>query len=109
MKRKTLKVKVTQEHIDQGIPGSWSGCPLALAIKHETGWEEATVAYPNLDRLRYEYCSDILVEPDKDDADADDVRIYSHSLKSARFVVAFDAKLPVKPTTFQLRRVDGEM
>lgn len=28
-----MKIKLTQEHIDRGIPGEPTGCPLALAIR----------------------------------------------------------------------------
>ena len=31
-----MKIKVTQEHIDQGVPGSPSECPVSLAITEQT-------------------------------------------------------------------------
>lgn len=37
-----MKIEVTQEHIDSGIPAACNCCPIALAISEETG-ESVTV------------------------------------------------------------------
>lgn len=56
---KTIKVKVTQEHINEGVPGKPCKCPIALAIR-EQGNEDVSVSpwnvaffLPNGDKLYY--------------------------------------------------------
>lgn len=44
-----MKIKVLQHHIEQGKKGSTTSCPIALALKEETGlvWQVGGYIYPD--------------------------------------------------------------
>ncbi len=49
-----MKIKVTQEDIDNGDPGDCDSCPIALALLRHTNAEEVTVGNCNVD-IYYAY------------------------------------------------------
>lgn len=84
--KKTVIVKVTQQHIDKGKRHRADLCPIALACK-AMGLKEARVL------TRYIW-----------NADSGDT-ITALSLRAQRFVANFDRGRPVRPAVFRLTTV----
>lgn len=80
-----MKIEVTQEDIDTGIPGSACGCPVALAFRR-LGFHFADVA------ARSCFLAVGLT----------DGRVYSLPSIAADFISNFDTGREVKPLSFEL-------
>ncbi len=93
-----MKLTITQKHINHGIRHSPCECPIALAL-----CDQLDVDVSNGERVSVD---DDAVEVY--DADNRLIREYQATKKLARFVKRFDkvGKSAVKPTTFQLKRVE---
>lgn len=78
-----IKISVEQKHIDKGVPGKGSFCPIALAIKDTM--------------LSYDY---VMVTPYKIFV-SDGVKHLP--IRARIFVSKFDKHKPVKPFKFYLK------
>lgn len=76
-----MKIKVTKEHIDKGVKGSWDCCPIALAIKEQLNIESIEV-------------NDELISTQERD--------YRTPLSCVNFMEKFDEGDPVTPFEFEL-------
>lgn len=79
-----MRITVTQEHIDKGLPGMTDECPIALAVK-ALGYDRVCVDDESVEasrgegRLFYGYLSD----------------------EATQFVHDFDGEIDVEPFTFE--------
>lgn len=83
---KTLKLRITQEDIDNGIPYDSSACPVVLAFRREYGLIGGFAA--NMFMMRKEDIPLVL---------------YTES----KFAYKFDRGLVNKPTTLTFKEVEG--
>jgi hypothetical protein len=90
MSRKTILIDVTQQHIDDGEPGHPWSCPIALAL------DAAGLRSPWVQITRWGIASAVGPDPRA-----------PLSRRAAKFVDAFDAGQPVKPTRFRLPLPEG--
>ncbi len=81
--KNTIRVTVTQDHIDRGSMGSPTHCPIALALKGN-GHRNASVGYHTV-------CLGCF-----------DVELYELSKPAIAFASRFDQGEQVKPRTFVL-------
>ena len=81
-----MRVQVKQAHIDAGIPRHASYCPIALALKEQTG-ELWTV-------------TDDVAYPDKLTAPLGELPV-----QVREFILAFDTGEPVQPFEFELEEI----
>ena len=81
---KRLKVHVTQEDIDEGIAGNFKLCPIAVAVKRQTGAVEARVRFNTLG-VEGSACGSFVAPL---------------TLRARRFMRRVDRYLEVEPTTF---------
>jgi len=84
---KTLKVRVTREHIKMGKRVTLTMCPIALALKPLYPEVSVDSYHIRLKRFTNTKPSVEVTTP----------------RKASEFVQAFDGNLPVKPFTFTLR------
>jgi hypothetical protein len=82
----TLTIKITQEDIDKGVPGSFTFCPIANAVSRNN---------PDYDvRVAYDY---VLLKSKRDP----DVKVLYHlPREGSDFVDNFDCEEPVEPISF---------
>jgi hypothetical protein len=76
-----VAVEVTQDDIDNGVAGSHTKCPIALALRRLTGFGGATVGYTSCGPYHERYY----------------LPAYAR-----KFIGAFDSDKPVKPFTLEL-------
>lgn len=84
---KTLKVNVTEDHIARGRRGSTLSCPIALAIREQTGKKPSVGVIIRLDNGETEW--------------------YQASKRAVEFMNKFDTgdpAKPVKPTSFSFKQ-----
>lgn len=81
-----IHIRVTEEHIARGIPGSVYACPIAVAIQDTLGRESSPVVD---NRIRFYIDGRQCVTKD-----------YVLPKPFAKFVRRFDHRLPVKPFGF---------
>jgi hypothetical protein len=78
-----MKIEVTQEHIEKGVPEEECNCPIALAIRDAFNVEELEVSVnATVIRVGFDHC------PTPEEAEA--------------FVCDFDDGRSVRPFTFDL-------
>jgi len=76
-------INVTKKDIKNGTPGNYNTCPIALALKRQTGRG---------------------IEVGNELHDCDTGRRKRSSTRMIRFIDRFDESKPVKPFNFRLRK-----
>ncbi len=90
-----MRIKVTQDHIDNGIGDSGCYCPIALAISEKLGFQ-VYVGNTRIDKVIYQ----------EDKGYNEYKALLSHSKVSAEFLEDFDnPKKKVKPHKFILKEL----
>jgi hypothetical protein len=103
------KIKVEQRHIDDAERISVTKCPLALAVRESTGREDLAVTGSNI--CSYQAMTKlpdgVYGPPERGSGDNMTILLLAKDSKrltqrASKFVNDFDARRPVKPTTFIL-------
>jgi hypothetical protein len=84
-----MKVKVTKQHIAEGVPGQSYFCPIALAVKSKLG----------LKKWVYVSGHSINIAPQNGQAEKE----FKLTKKMIKFIDSFDIGKPVKPFEFTLK------
>lgn len=79
-----MKITVTQEDIDKGLPNRCYECPVSLAVKRALGARDVSVSWTITAHVDGEILKFNKTDP------------------ITRFVAAFDARQPVQPFEFEL-------
>lgn len=93
-----MKVEVTQEHIDEGIPKNCYKCPIAMAL-YDCGYEEAQVLRNEIYLYEYE-----LDEAYDYEYQNEEVLATDGNLKA--FIDDFDSGKEVKPFWFYTEKLE---